>query len=457
MTDDIGRALRAAIGDDAVVTDPGVLAAHEVDWTGRFRGRAVALVRPGSAADVGAALRACAAAGVAVVPQGGNTGLVAGAVPHDAVVLSTARLASIGEVDAVAGAVTAGAGAILERVQRAVAEAALVFPVDLAARGSATVGGMIATDAGGIHALRYGSMRRQVAGIEAVLADGTVVRQRANGTTPAGVDLVSLISGSEGTLAVITEARLRLVPILPERATALVALDDVAAAVAATAHARARIPELDAVELVDAACLALVASRAGQPVPFVGAGPVLLLETASTRPMLDDLSAALQSMPGMRDAVLAADSPGRRRLWALREGVTEAISSVGIPHKLDVGLPLGSLAAFVEALEPTVAAADRDARVFVFGHLALGNLHVNVTGPAPEDERVDDAVLRLVINHGGSIAAEHGIGRAKARWLGMARSGEELHVHAAIKHALDPAGLLNPGVLDVPLVTRPGP
>ncbi len=418
MSDDIGRALRAALGENAVVTDPGVLAAHEVDWTGRFRGRALALVRPESAAEVGEAVRACAAAGVAVVPQGGNTGLVGGAVPHDAVVLSTARLSSIGDVDPVAGAVTAGAGVTLERLQRAAAEAGLAFGVDLAARGSATVGGMIATDAGGIHALRHGSMRRQVAGIEAVLADGTVVRQRAGGTAPVGVDLVSLLSGSEGTLAVITGARLRLVPILPERATALIAFDDVAAAVVATAYARARLPDLDAVELVDAASLALAASRVGQPVPFNGSGPALLVETASTRPMLDDLAAALQSMPGMRDAVVAADGPGRRRLWALREGVTEAISSVGIPHKLDVGLPLGRLAAFVEALEATVAGVDADARVFVFGHLALGNLHVNVTGPAPDDERVDDAVLRLVLDHGGSIAAEHGIGRAKARWLG---------------------------------------
>ena len=285
------------------------------------------------------------------MPQGGNTGLVGGAVPHDAVVLSTARLSSIGDVDPVAGAVTAGAGVTLERLQRAAAEAGLAFGVDLAARGSATVGGMIATDAGGIHALRHGSMRRQVAGIEAVLADGTVVRQRAGGTAPVGVDLVSLLSGSEGTLAVITGARLRLVPILPERATALIAFDDVAAAVVATAYARARLPDLDAVELVDAASLALAASRVGQPVPFNGSGPALLVETASTRPMLDDLAAALQSMPGMRDAVVAADGPGRRRLWALREGVTEAISSVGIPHKLDVGLPLGRLAAFVEALE----------------------------------------------------------------------------------------------------------
>ena len=248
-----------------VVTDPGVLAAHEVDWTGRFRGRALALVRPESTAKVGQAVRVCAAAGVAVVPQGGNTGLVGGAVPHDAVVLSTARLSSIGDVDPVAGALTTGAGVTLERLQRAAAGAGIAFGVDLAARGSATVGGMIATDAGGIHALRHGSMRRQVAGIEAVLADGTVVRQKAGGTAPVGVDLVSLLSGSEGTLAVITGARLRLVPIHPERATALIAFDDVAAAVVATAYARARLPDLDAVELVDGASLALAASRVVSP------------------------------------------------------------------------------------------------------------------------------------------------------------------------------------------------
>jgi FAD/FMN-containing dehydrogenase len=182
---------------------------------------------------------------------------------------------------------------------------------------------------------------------------------------------------------------------------------------------------------------------------------VLLLETASTRPMLEELSMALQSMPGMRDAVVAGDGPGRRRLWALREGLTEAISSVGVPHKLDVGLPLGSLAAFGEALESTVGSLDRDARVFIFGHLALGNLHINVVGPAADDERVDDAILRLVVEHGGSIAAEHGIGRAKARWLALARSSEELAVQAAIKRALDPTGLLNPGVLAVPAGNSP--
>ena len=239
---------------------------------------------------------------------------------------------------------------------------------------------MIATDAGGIHALRYGSMRRQVVGIEAVLADGTVVRQRAGGTAPAGVDLVSLLSGSEGTLAVISGARLRLVPVLPERATALVALDDVAAAVAATAHAGARIPDLEAAELVDAASLALTASRAGQPLPFDG--PVSSLKRPRPGRRWTISPMRCNPCPGCATPCCRGWA-GTAPLWALREAVTEAISSVGIPHKLDVELPLGRLATFVDALEPTVAGVDGDARVFVFGHLALGNLHVNVTGPGP--------------------------------------------------------------------------
>jgi FAD/FMN-containing dehydrogenase len=337
--------------------------------------------------------------------------------------------------------VTAGAGVTLERVHRAAADAGLAFGVDLAARGSATVGGMIATDAGGIHAVRHGSMRHQVLGLEAVLADGSVVRELP------GRDLVDVIAGSEGTLALITEARLRLVPSLPERATALVSVASVADALAATAHARARLPELEAVEFVDAACISLAAERAGQPVPFAD-GPAVLIETAGHRPMLDDLSAALSTLPGLRDAVLADDGPGRRRLWALREGVTEAISSVGVPHKLDVGLPLANLPRFVDALGPMVEAAHPGARIFVFGHLAVGNLHVNVVGPEPDDERVDDAVLQLVADLGGQVAAEHGIGRAKARWLSLARSPEELAVQAANKGELDPRGVLNPGVLD---------
>jgi FAD/FMN-containing dehydrogenase len=439
MTEGLVAALRAVVGRDAVITDPAIIATHEVDWTGRFRGHAVALVRPRSAGEVGEALRACAAAGVGVVPQGGNTGLVAGAVPHDAVVMSTAMLATLGEVDRSAGAVTAGAGVTLERVQRAAADAGFAFGVDLAARGSATVGGMIATDAGGMHGLRYGSMRRQVLGLEAVLADGSVVRELP------GRDLVDVLAGSEGTLGVITDARLRLVSAPGHRATALIAIDDMAAAVAATVHVRSRVHELEALEFVDEACLALTAERAGKSVPFPAAA--LLIETTGGRPLLDDLTAVLAAMPGLGDALVADDAAGRRRLWAIRDGVTEAISSVGVPHKLDVGLPLDRLAAFAKALPATVEAVHPGARLFVFGHLGLGNLHVNVVGPAPDDERVDDAVLHLVAGLGGQVAAEHGVGRAKARWLDLARTPEQLAAHAELKRELDPAGILNPGVL----------
>jgi FAD/FMN-containing dehydrogenase len=439
MTEGLLGALRASLGGDAVITDPVVAATHEVDWTGRFRGRAVALVRPRSAAEVGEILQACTGAGIGVVPQGGNTGLVAGAVPHDTVVLSTSRLDTLGDVDGSRGEVTAGAGVTLERVQRAAADAGFTFGVDLAARGSATIGGMIATDAGGIHGLRYGSMRRQVIGLEAGLADGSVVRELP------GRSLVDVLAGSEGTLGVITEARLRLVPAWSHRATALVSVDNVAAAVVASQHAREHLSDLEALEFVDAACLTLAAERAGQSVPVPG--DALLIESAADRPLLDDLTGLLSAMPGLRDAVVADDGPGRRRLWAFREGVTEAISSVGVPHKLDVGLPLDRLAAFADALPPTIEAAHPGARLFVFGHLGLGNLHVNVVGPAPDDDRVDDSVLRLVASLGGRVAAEHGIGRAKARWLTLARTPEQLAAHAELKRQLDPRGILNPGVL----------
>jgi len=455
VTDPLAAELRAALGADHVLSDPGLLAGYETDWTGRFHGRARLVARPGSTTEVAATLRTCAAHGVAVVPQGGNTGLVGGAVPLDAVVLSTTRLADLGPVDEATAEITVGAGATLEAVQARAAVHGLGTGVDLASRGSATVGGMIATDAGGIHAVRHGSMRRQLVGIEAVLAGATIV-----GSLPglvrdhAGHDVPSLLPGSEGTLGVITRARLRLIPAWPARVTALVALEDVSAAVEATARLRERLADLDAVELLDAAALRLGAARSGGGDPFAGragtdrpGAAFLLVETAGRHATIEDLGAALEGLSGLLDAIVAGDGPARRRLWNVREGVTEAIAALGVPHKLDVALPIDRLARFVAALGPLVARVDPAARLVVFGHLALGNLHVNVVGPAPDDERVDDAVLHLVLEHGGSIAAEHGIGRAKTRWLVLAAPPRELADRAAIRAALDPDGLLNPGVL----------
>lgn len=444
----LAAALAPIVGAEHVLVEPSARSSYETDWTARYRGRALLVVRPGSPAEVAATLRACRAHGATVVPQGGNTGLVAGATPYEQVVLATTRLDRLEPVDVRAAEVTVGAGATLEAVQVHTAPAGLAPAVDLAARGSATIGGMVATDAGGIHVLRHGSMRDQVVGIEAVLADGRIVGHAHVLTgDAAGLDLMGVLPGSEGTLGIVTAVRLRLVPVWPHRATALVAMEGAAAAVAATATLRERLADLDAVEYLDPAGLSLVAAHAGLQAPFGDAhAAYLLVEAAGRRPTLAGLADALVGLSGLRDAALADDGPGCRRLWAYRERMTEAIAAVGVAHKLDVGVPAARIGAFIDGLESLVAGVDASARVVVFGHLAVGNLHVNVLGPEPDDDRVDDAILARVIEEGGTIGAEHGIGRAKARWLPRAAGPAAMARAAAVKRALDPHGLLNPGV-----------
>jgi FAD/FMN-containing dehydrogenase len=439
--------LRRVVGDRHLLTDAGSLAAVETDWTRRYRGRARALVRPGSTDEVAAVLRACGRHRVPVVPQGGNTGLVGGAVPSDAIVLSARRLDGIGPVDAPTRTVTVGAGATLGAVQRHVASAGLAVGIDLAARDSATIGGMMATDAGGIHTLRHGSMRKQVIAVEAVLVDGRVVRGGAEGRLgqPVGVSL----AGSEGTLAVITEVTVRLVPAWAHRAAALLGLPDVGMAVHAVEHLRHAVPHLDAVEYLDRATVRLVTEHLGVAPPFEPVPPAMLLvDVAAADPVVDELAAGLERLPSIDDVVVGADVSSRRRLWTIRESATDAVARLGIAHKLDVRLPLPSLAAFVETLATAVMPVGPGARTFVWGHLAVGGLHVNIVGPDPRDETVDDAVLELVLAHGGSVAAEHGFGRAKTRWLHRERTAAELAAMAEARRAFDPARLLNPGVLE---------
>jgi FAD/FMN-containing dehydrogenase len=384
-----------------------------------------------------------------MVPQGGNTGLVGGAVPPPgAIVVSLRRLDDLSDVDAVAGQLTAGAGATIAAVAGSAGEAGWGFGVDFAARDSATVGGAIATNAGGIRVLRYGPMAAQVVGIEAVLADGRVIRRLpGHAKEVAGYDLPRLLAGSEGTLAIVTRARLRLVLPVPTRTLAWVAVAGLAEAVALGSRIRRAVGSLDALELVDASAIHLAASRRGVALPIAHAGPAVLLEAADDGDAAGSLAAALAAAPEVRDAVLVSDAPGRRRLWEIRESISEAVGAQGVPHKLDVVVPHRRLAEFGERVGPLAQAVDPGARVVTWGHLAEGNLHVNVLGPEPDDERVDDAILRLVLELGGSIGAEHGIGRAKVRWLSLARGTADLAAMRAIKSALDPAWLLNPGVL----------
>jgi FAD/FMN-containing dehydrogenase len=459
---DLEERLAGVVGAAHVLVDADVRAPYEIDWTRRFAGSARCVVRPADTAQVAGVVRACAEAGVPVVVQGGNTGLVGGGVPEPdsgAVVISLTRLTGLDPVDPVEAQVTAGAGVTLERLQEHARAAGLDFGVDLAARSAATVGGLIATNAGGIRVLRYGSMRAQLAGVEAVLADGSVVSHLTGlAKDNTGYDLSQLLAGSEGTLAIVTRARLRLVPLLTARAVALVAVDGTDGALALLAAARDGLTTLSAAELCYADGVALVRSYGRLPAPFREEYPAyVVLECAAHTDPMDDLLEMLSECDAVRDATVAADQAGRDRLWAYREQHTEAVSAAGVPTKLDVCVPLSELPALVAGLPGAVATAAAGARTILFGHLNEGNLHVNVLNTGESAEEVTDAVLRLVAAHRGSISSEHGVGRAKAPWLHLSRSAEEVAAMRRIKAGLDPSGLLNPGVLFPPAGVRPAP
>jgi FAD/FMN-containing dehydrogenase len=443
-------ALTKIVGPTHVITDPSMRASYETDWTGRFSGQALAVVRPKNTAQVAAVVSLCGEHGVPLVPQGGNTGLVGGAVPSEgSIVLSTTRLNNVGTVDEVAAQVAVGAGATLAAVQAAVRPRGLDVGVDLASRDSATIGGLIATNAGGERVLRYGSMRRQVVGLEAVLADGTVMKHMTGLTKDnTGYDLVRLFAGSEGTLAIITTVLLQLVPLPAKRTVALIGLADVATAQSVLTGLRLRLPQLTAAELFFDAGLELVREHAGLSAPMPDRHPVyLLVEAADVSDPTDALLFQLEKDVRIRDAVLANDTKGVAALWDYREGHTEAVSALGTPIKLDVAVPAAALPAFIAALPLIIEKVAPEAQMFMWGHLAESNLHVNLVNVNGDADRLTDAVLDIVIRSGGSISAEHGVGRAKAAWLERARSAPELAAMRSIKVALDPRGIFNPGVL----------
>jgi FAD/FMN-containing dehydrogenase len=442
--------LRMIVGDGAVITDPELITSQIVDWTGRFRGSTPAVVRPASCDEVARVVARCNEERVAIVPQGGNTGLVGGSIPrHGEIVLDLRRLDTLEPIDARAGQVTAGAGVRLTRLQEHARAAGWQYGVDLSARDNATVGGMVATNAGGVHVLRYGSTRRQVIGVEAVFADGRVIR-RLDGLEKdnTGYDLAGLLCGSEGTLAVITAARLRLVNRPRETAVALLAFADIDAAIDAVGELRRRLDSISAIELFVDAGLALVCEQFSLARPFATPAAVyVLVEAAANDDPTDELGAIVSTLAGVSDAAVATDPATARALWRYRDAHTEAINLVGIPHKLDVTLPARNLAAFIRDAEACVHAVAPSAKTWIFGHAGDGNVHVNITGVDPDDESVDDAVFELVAAHNGSISAEHGIGTAKRRWLPLVRSSEEIAAFRAIKDALDPRHILNPHVL----------
>lgn len=443
--------LRAIVGDNHVLSAADLRAGYETDWTRRWHGSALAVVRPADTAQTAAVVAVCGSHDTAVVTQGGNTGLVGGGVPRarrPAIVLSTRRLSELGPVDDASGQIACGAGVTLAALQRAAAAAGRQAGLDLGARDTATVGGLAACDAGGLRAVRYGTARRRIAGLEAVLADGSVV-SRMSGLRKdnAGYDLPALLIGSEGTLGVITRVLWSLAPRADARALALVAADSVSAAVAAARSLLAALPSLELLELIDepSVRLALEHASAEPPMPITPAW--LLVGCASTDDPQEELAAVLYECGLAEQTVVAVDAARRERLLSIREAAPEALVVVGVPHKLDVGVPLAALERFLERLPEVVSEVAPTARTFVYGHLGDGNLHVNVLGPDPDDEAADEAVMRLAAACGGTISAEHGIGRHKQRYLSLVRSEAELSAMHAIKRALDPRGILNPGVI----------
>lgn len=448
MNSALAERLRLLVGAAHVVTDADVLAGRSTDYTGRYRGHASALVRPGSADEVAAVLRVCRAAGVCVTVQGGRTSLVAGTVPeHDDVLLSTERLTEIGEVDVLERRIRVGAGVTAAAVQRAAGTAGLVFGVDLAARDSATVGGMASTNAGGLRTVRYGNMGEQVIGLDVALPDGSVVHRHSNVRADnTGYDLASLFVGAEGTLGVITGMDLRLHPAPTHRVTAVCGFDDLDALIT-TGRTLRDTESIAALELVDGRAAALAAEHLDVPVPTPGAW-LLLIELAGETDLTERLADALEDAELSGEPAVGVDNTAQLRLWQVRESTAEVVGLFGPPLKFDVSLPLSAIMAFTSAATALLLDHAPDAIGVLFGHIGEGNLHLNVLRcDAEQEAHLYAAMMKLIAAHGGNVSSEHGVGSRKRAYLQMSRQDTDIAAMRTIKAAFDPSGYLNPAVL----------
>ncbi len=442
--------LAAIVGAGHVTTDPDVLAGRVVDHTGRYRGRAHALVRPGNDAEVAAVLRACRDAGAYVTVQGGRTSLVAGTVPErDDILLSTERLSTVGAVDAAERRIRVGAGATCAAVQHAAAAAGLVLGVDLASRDSATVGGMASTNAGGLRTVRYGNMREQILGLEVALPDGSLVRRHSQVRSDnTGYDLTSLFVGAEGTLGVITGLDLRLYPAPAHRVKAVAGFDNLDALIATGRRFR-DMDGIAALELVDARGSALTAEHLGVTAPVDGAWQ-LLIEMAGDTDQTELLAAALEDAELVGEPAVGMDVSASQRLWQVRESIGEILGWYGPPLKFDVSLPLSNIREFTDRAVALVTEHAPEAIPVLFGHIGEGNLHLNLVrcNVSGETERtLYTAMMALIAYCGGNVSSEHGVGTRKRDYLTMSRTDADIAAMRTVKAAFDPAGYLNPAVL----------
>jgi FAD/FMN-containing dehydrogenase len=446
---------------DFLSEDPSDLAEYGRDWTKVVAPAPSAIAFPRSTAEVSRLVALCAKENIAVVPSGGRTGLAGGAVAANGeIVISLSRMRRMDAVDVLGGTVRVQAGAVTEAVHEHCAPHGLTWPVDFASKGSSTVGGNIATNAGGVRVIRYGLTRQWVLGLEVVLASGEVLEiGGALEKNNTGLDLRQLFIGSEGTLGIVTEATLKLARMSGETTVMLFGVNDVAAVLALFREARKGPFAIGAYEFFSQRCLDRVMTHRklrpplGTPCAYYVLLEVEDIAASGIEPWVENVfSTGLAA-----DGTLAQHGGEARDLWALREGISESLSATGLPHKNDVALPIAKLDAFCAELDGLFASRYPGWEICLFGHVGDGNLHINVMKPDAmakgeffeQTKDADKDMFALVQKHQGSISAEHGIGLLKKAFLGFSRSPEEIAVMKTVKKALDPKNILNPGkILD---------
>ncbi len=462
----LADSLRAVVGEVGCITDPDRLAPHLLDQREKYLGKSAILVRPANTEDVASVIRLCAEMRVPIVPQGGNTSMVGGSVPDesgDAIILSLSHMAAIREVDAANYALCAEAGCVLADLQAAAADVDRLLPLSLAAKGSCLIGGNISTNAGGTNVLRYGMARDQVLGLEVVLPDGRIWNGlRALRKDNTGYDLKQLFVGAEGTLGIVTAAMLKLSPIPRSTCTAWLAVPDPEAALALLARAReASGDTVSAFELEARRCVDFVLRHipgTSDPLaqPYDWYVLVELTSPASDAGLDEVMATILEGAMAdglVLDGTIAASEAQAQALWALRENVSEAQKPEGGSIKHDVSVPVSRVPEFLRRATALVEQTIPGARPVPFGHAGDGNIHFNVSQPEGADkqaflarwEELNTVVHDLVMEMGGSFSAEHGIGQLKRAALAHYRQPVEMEMMRAIKTALDPHGLMNPG------------
>ncbi len=448
--------LKEIVGSNGLVTNTHELNPLLSDWRGVFRGEALAAVFPASSVEVSKVLKLCEKFKISVVPQGGNTGLCAAATPDKTgkqIILSLTRLDSIRDIDSANFSIEVEAGCILKNIQDAASQVGLYFPLSLGAEGSCQIGGNLATDAGGVNVLRYGTARAQVLGLEAVLANGAIVSNlRSVKKDTAGYDLKQLFIGSEGTLGIITAATLRLYPDPGELTTAFVSLDEADDAVKLLSNLRNNLGErIEAFELISHNTLKLVNKHISDiTIPFIEESAWYVLLDISIDEAPSHLENALMKELEnniITNAIVAKNKLESERLWRMRHSIAEAERAEGKSLKHDISIPSSCMQKFLNAGDKFLANIEPEASLIVFGHVGDENIHYNITVPpgSEKSEQITVGIYDIVHELGGSFSAEHGIGQVKKDYLVKYRSTEEVNLMRTLKLALDPNNILNPG------------